>query len=473
MGSKSAAIRTRNSIDTDLFNNFFAMQSTEQERLLVILLKTATHFFRAFRSYFQDIQDPRDAAKTQYDMAALAFAGVLMFLLRVQSRRQIGWLMRTKAAIESFKALFEVAGVPHGDTLNRALRRSDPWDFQKTVCEMHRRLIVGKSLDQYRLLGKYFVLAIDGTGILSFRKRHCKHCMTRKSKSKTTYYHSVLEAKLVTPNGMGFSMMTQFIENPVPNPKKQDCELKAFYRLAKNLKTVFPRLPIVLSLDGLFARGPVFSLCRENGWGFMIVLPDDVLRSVNDEFGSLSALQPENRLTFITGRDRSIRQEYRWVEGIAYTDTAKREHCLNVIECLETKPDKHGDSAATKFKWCTNMKVTKSTVVALAHEAGRCRWTIEENFNVQKNGGYELQHSYTMDYTAAKALYYLLQIAHTIAQLISKGSLFRKSFPKGLGSDKNLALCLLEAIRNKPVTKDLINALARWRIQIRFCPDTS
>jgi hypothetical protein len=230
------------------------------------------------------VRDPRDASLAEYDMATLAFTGILMFLLRIESRRQIGWLMRTQAAVETFKAFLHAPGVPHGDTLNCAFRKSDPWDFHKAVCEMDRRLIVGKSLDQYRLLDKYFVVAGDATGTLSFEKRHCKPCVTRTQNGKTTYYHAVLEAKLVTSNGMAFPMMTEFIENPGPKPKKQDCELKA----------VFPRLPIVLSLDGLFTNGPVFSLCREYGWGFMIVLTDDDLPSVNDEF---QCLTPCNRET--------------------------------------------------------------------------------------------------------------------------------------------------------------------------------
>jgi len=473
MNRQSAALKRIDTTDVTRFHVFFQEECTEQQRLLAILLKTVRQFFGNFRRYFRDVQDHRDARKITYDMATLAFTGILMYLLRVESRRQIGWLIRTQAAVETFGAFLQASGVPHGDTLNGAFCKSDPWDFQKAVCEMDRRLIVSKSLDQYRLLDKYFVVAGDGTGTLSFKKRHCKHCMTRTKNGKTSYYHAVMEAKLVTSKGMSFSMMTEFIENPGPKPKKQDCELKAFYRLAKNLKAVFPRLPILLSLDGLFANGPVFSLCRKYDWGYMIVLTDDALLSVNEEFECLSPLQPENRLTWITGKDREIRQEYRWVNDIAYTDSFNKEHCLHVIECLETKPDEEGKLKTTKFKWVTNVKVTKSNVVALATEGGRGRWTIEEGFNVQKNGGYELEHSYTMNYTAAKILYYLLQIAHTIDQLINKGSLLKRAFPKGLGSEKNLAFRLLEALRNTPFTKDLVHALNFWRIQIRFCPDTS
>ncbi|MEW6663288.1 MAG: hypothetical protein ACOY9Y_05410, partial [Bacillota bacterium] len=55
---------------------------------------------------------------------------------------------------------------------------------------------------------------------------------------------------------------------------KQDCELKAFHRLAKRLKHQFPKLPLTLLLDGLYANGPVMAVCRKNKWDFMIVLKD-------------------------------------------------------------------------------------------------------------------------------------------------------------------------------------------------------
>ena len=48
---------------------------------------------------------------------------------------------------------------------------------------------------------------------------------------------------------------------------------------------------------------------------------------------------------------------------------------------------------------------------------------------MQKNGGYALEHAYMTHPTASKVFYLLLQMAHLIAQLIEKGSLFRQAFP--------------------------------------------
>ena len=107
----------------------------------------------------------------------------------------------------------------------------------------------------------------------------------------------VLEAKLVTPMDLPFRCLPSSWKTPVTD-SKQDCELKAFYRMAEKIKAHFPRLPIMVTIDGLFACGPVFEVCKKHGWKFMVVLKDGSLPTVNQEFESLSALQPENRLTY-------------------------------------------------------------------------------------------------------------------------------------------------------------------------------
>jgi len=407
--------------------------------------------------------------KIRYPLAALAFAGVMLFLCQLKARRQIGLLLRNGPSIRKFEALFGVESFPHGDTLDAAFSNLEVDQIQAVVSTMTGTLIRKKVLYSYRVLGTYFIVAVDGTGTVNFDHRHCPHCLTRTHNGKTLYYHPILEAKLLTSNGFAFSLMTEFIENPTEKVTKQDCELKAFYRLAERLKIQFPRLPILLSLDGLFAGGPTFDLCRRYGWKFMIVLKDDDLPSVNEEFEALSKLQPENRLVWRTGKQAQIKQALRWADDIAYTDSERKEHTLSVIECLETKPDKEGQKKATKFKWVTNCRVSCKNVTTLSNDGGRMRWKIEnEGFNVQKTGGYELEHAYTNDPNSAKVFYLLLQIAHLLAQLLYRATLLKRDFLDGLGSAKNLAFRLLEAWRNVHMDQADMTALLQTRFQIRF-----
>ena len=443
-------------------------QEKEHEGLIHALTGTLHHFFGGFASLVAKVRDPRDLQKIAYPLASLVFAGVTMFLFQLKARRQIGLLLRNGPSVAKFQALFGVPSFPHGDTLEATFSNLASDELQAVVTGMTETLIRKKVLYTYRLLGSYFIVAIDGTGTISCSHRHCPHCLTRTRNGKTLYCHPVLEATLITSSGFAFSLMSEFIENPGEKITKQDCELKAFYRLAERLKARLPQLPILVSMDGLFAGGPTFDLCRRYGWKFMIVLKDDDLPSVNGEFEALSSMQPENRLLWRTGKKAEITQAFRWVDDIAYVDSLKREHILSVIECEQTKPDKEGQ-ATTKFKWVTNCHVSSKNVIPLANEGGRMRWKIEnEGFNVQKKGGYELEHAYTNNPNSAKIFYLLLQIAHLLAQLLYKGSLLKRTFPAGFGSAKNLAFRLLEAWRNCRMTQAAITAVLHERFQIRF-----
>ena len=420
------------------------------------------------------MRDGRAPKKITYSIPALGFVGMLMFLCHLGARRQVRLRLHTVRSLETLRTLFHVDTFPHGDTLNDAFKRCDPEDFQQVVCQMDRILLRKKVLYSSRVLGKYFVVPVDGTGTVTYSNRHCPHCLTQTHNGKTIYYHKVLEAKLVTPEGFVFSLMSEFIENPGEQPNKQDCELKAFYRLAVRLKAAFPRLPIILTLDALYACGPVFKICEDYAWKFTIVLTDKDLPSVNEEFQALAALEPANRLFFHTGKKCEIRQDFQWVDQILYTDSEKTEHTLHVIECIETKQDKQSQVTRSTWKWITNVNVSRANVITLANNAGRMRWKIEnQGFNAQKTGGYCLEHAYTTNCNAAKIFYYLLQIAHTISQLLYNGSLLGKAGRKALGSVKNLAPRLLEAWRNASLIKSEVDKIIRCRFQIRFCPDTS
>ena len=446
----------------------------EHDQLAIIeaCLATIYHFFGGPDELFRAIQDPRVPELITYPWGVLGFVGILMFLCHLGARRQIALMFRGNGpAAVKFGALFDVDTCPHGDTLNTAASQVEADQMQEAVTDMTRTLIRKKVLYRYRLLDRYFV-AIDGTGRLTFPERHCPNCLTAKHHGKTIYYHPVLEAKLVAPNGFVFSLMTEFIENPKEHPNKQDCELKAFYRLTKRLKKAFPRLPICLSLDSLFACGPVMSMCEDNGWKYMIVHKKKSIPYIQEEFEALVPLAPENHLRARVGPQREIKRDYRWINDISYVDSDDNEHTVGVLECLEDKPDEDDGKRKTKrFRWITNFNLKTNNVIALANQGGRIRWKIEnEGFNVQKNGGYNLEHAYTTDPVASKVFYFFLQMAHLIAQLTEKGSLFRRAFPDGVGSAKNIAFRLLESWRNLRVSAQRMRQLLEVRRQIRLAP---
>jgi hypothetical protein len=462
--SGTSALSTPREVPGPVVQPLHDDHDAQLEGVLNGLAQTIHHFFGGISSIFREVKDPRISSKITYPLSSQLMTGLLMFLCHLEARRQIALELRNSRGRLKMKTFCGVEGVSHGDTIDETFQRIDPDQMQEVVCSMVEKLIRSKALDRYRFLG-CFVIAVDGTGLWTFTQRHCEHCLTRTHSGQTVFYHSTLEAKLVTFDGFAFSLMTEFIENSQPNQTKQDCELKAFYRLAERLKNRYPRLSLLFTLDGLYAVGPIFTICANSGWKYLAVLKDDSLKSVNKEFASLSQFEPENHLT---ARGLEVVQELSWANDIHYTDTEGHSHQVHVLQCVDSPLASPGKPRI--HRWVGNLRISQERALAVATNGGRTRWKIEnEGFNVQKNRGYGLEHAYSKNPVSAKIFYYLLQIAHMIFQLLEKGSLLKKSFPKGLGSGKNLAFRLLEAWRNLSVwTDETLSRLLEVRIQIRW-----
>jgi len=428
-----------------------------------------------------DLPDTRLQEAITYHKRFLAWVGLLLFLLKLGSRRQLDYDLRDLDT-QVLANLNRLAGtrqetLPVHDTLDHFIGHVGAAPFADLRTKMVRRLIRMKALDQGRLMGR-FVVVPDGTGHLVFHRRHCPHCLTQKHPSGTVYLHQVLEAKLVSPAGLAISLGSEFIENPdqgvgeSAEARKQDCELVAFERLARALKRTFPQTPLCLSGDSLFACGRGIRIARQNDWAFIYTFKPSHLPALWADFQGLLTLSPGNRLALTL--PNGTRQVYRWVSDLIHTDADGQSHRVNALRCEETKHHR-----TTTFAWITELPVNRDTVVALASQGGRPRWIIEnQGFNMQKNSGLNLEHAYSTDPERLKAYYYLLQIAHLILQLLERGSLLIRlaracgQTPLQLfGSLKNLARRLLEAFRFHHLPDKAYEIAAAAAIQIRL--DTS
>ena len=429
--------------------------------MVKIFHKTVHHFFPSFVNWLKVIKDPREKSKIEYPLPNLVWVGILMFLLKVESRRQINFRFNTEEFIHNLNLLTkaDIEKMAYDGTLAYLLEKLPPEALSHLRVKMVNRLIRMKALEKFKLLGKYYLIAIDGTGHLIFnnKKRHCEHCLVKKKDGKVLYYyHNVLEAKLVTENGLAISIATEFVENPDDGVDKQDCELRAFYRLVENLKKDFPQLNICLLLDGLYAAGPVFDICKNHNWKYIITFKEGSMSDVYAEYMNLKPLYKE---TFKEIEDGKTKQNFNWVTDIKY-----QKHSLKVLECNESKPGKK----KTRFVWLTNLEINQYNFQQIA-KGGRLRWKTEnEGFNMQKNGGYNLEHAYSEDEFAAKNFYLLLQIAHTINQLMEKGSLLKNQVKKAFGCIRNIARKLLEDLRTRSIDLDQFQRELSTPFQIRF-----
>ena len=398
-----------------------------------------------------------------YDTRFMAWMGLLLFVLKLGARRQIAFELDSPVALENLNRLSGCRqdDIPHHDTLDHFLGHVHPAELAKVRRKMVHRLIRMKALDDARLLG-HFLIVLDGTGQLTFDKRHCEHCLQQKVHGKTLYYHHVLEAKLVSPGGLAISVGTEFIENADPQASKQDCELKAFTRLAPRLKRDFPQLRLCLCLDALYANGTVLDVCRQNHWRYFIVFKEGSLPAVWREYQTLLELCPENRKVCQLSPD--VRQTFAWVEDLQYVDDQGRTQQFNAFQCHDNQGDEQ-----RFFAWITNFSIRADNVPMLANRGGRCRWKIEnEGFNIQKNGGFNLEHAYSTKNRQINNYYLLLQIAHLILQLLERGNLLPQDCKTLFGSLRRFAARLSESLRNYLIRPDALDATAARTTQIRL-----
>jgi hypothetical protein len=384
--------------------------------LCVELWKIIDHFFPELIPLLKSGKDHRHQSYINYKNHVVLFTRILAAVFRIESMRKTTEQLNRVACFKNISKILgleeELSELPHWKTINDYLEKLQPTELEEIIPQLVNRITRMRSFEKSRIRNKYWQVIVDGTHLYTFDERHCEHCLKREFKDdtgvvmRTEYYHVALEAKLVIESSIVISIATEFVENESADVKKQDCELNAFYRLAKKLKQHFPRLPICLGMDSLYAAAPVFSLCGEYGWHYIIRFKDGSIPTVAKEFHVLKHMETAQIWSQI---EAGITKTYRYVTNIPY-----QSHELNMVEYDESDL-KH------PFVFVTDLSISKRNCEQLVLD-GRRRWKIEnEGFNEQKNHGFGLEHMFSKDYTAIKNHYFLIQIGHMIAQFLEAG----------------------------------------------------
>jgi hypothetical protein len=247
------------------------------EALVCELFKTIHHFFPDLFDRLRQLEDGR--GKSDYTLVETLMAGIALFLFQQGSRNALNNQRQEGKFRKHYQRLFKLRR-PHLDTVHRVLCRLAEDQLEPLKQGLVKTLLEKKVLHKYRRRQRWFVVAVDATGVMSFAEKQCEQCLHQTSKTgKTTYFHTVLEAKLITPTGLAISLATEWIANPPGAYDQQDCERKAFERLAAQLKQRYPRLPICLTADGLYPYHGFFARCQAHGWAFIVTFKDGNLPS--------------------------------------------------------------------------------------------------------------------------------------------------------------------------------------------------
>lgn len=429
--------------------------SREQERIrkklesnpVVECNKIQKKFCPELSSMFGNVADPRHQSYIEY--SARTMLGTLYYksIAGISSMQE----MTRKFNNENVcKNLYGFLGenrkeyLPHGVTENEFLERLEPKELENIQQNVVYSLIRRKTFDNARVFKKWLVI-VDATeldeGSQKKNDYYLSRCYNKGEYNEFYKYHrSVLEAKIYLGNNLVCSIASETIENSEEyvnqsdETVKQDCESKAFVRLAEKIKKKFPRLPIIITADGLYVSRTVMHICKEYHWDYIIRYKEGSAPSIAGEYLAL----PEKEKV---GTDIEFQNQIPFYE-----------YDVNLIYYREKRVIK-GKEKVTEFAWITSIRITKSNAGRIVC-AGRNRWKIEnQGFNRQKHWQGNIEHACSFHERAQKNHYLMEQIADFMKQLYEYFFLEKNGIKK---TQKNISSELLASFdRQLTETEDI------------------
>ena len=384
--------------------------------------------------WIEQIEDPRNQSYISYGMRAMIGTILYKNLIGLVSMRSMNEQFEEEEISEKvYHYLGEKARgeLPHSQTLNDLLSRIKPEEIEKIRKKMVYSLIRRKSFDAAKYK-KTWPVYVDGTELYSGKRKLNEHCLEKRHKKGTNdekicYQSAVLEAKIDFGGSLLASIGSEFIENAGEDAEqqrgrgveqiKQDCEIKAFRRLSAKLKKQFPRLPIRIQGDSLYACGPVFGICEENKWQYLLRYKGGSIPSIEEEFVNI----PEKGRVEYNCKEKGTYGTIEFVNDISY-----QTYTVHMLRCTE-----HTAKGETKqFQFLSSTHISNQNAKSLV-EQGRNRWKIEnQGFKRQKREAQRITHVCCWNAQAMKNHYLLQQIADFLRKLYEIQCLNRHGIQK-------------------------------------------
>ena len=268
------------------------------------------------------IPDPRRPKSVKHKISVLMMFGLLAFVFRLKSRREMNRELTGAAINHHLQKIFpELDSIPHADTLARFLETANLKVIESAHIAIIKQLIIGKKFKKL-LINGCLPITIDGCQKL-FRNGllHDSHWLQRTVGSKENkieqQYVYAMEANITFRNGLSIPLLTEYLSMDnnqlISQVSKSDCELNAFERLAERLKNHFPRLKIIVFMDALYATQSVMGVLNSYRWEYIINFSKNKLKHfaklLNKNRSKKSIIPSQSHY-------RGRRQEFYWKNNI-------------------------------------------------------------------------------------------------------------------------------------------------------------
>ena len=371
------------------------------------------------RAQFQQVPDARDPQRLRWPLYDVLMSGFAMFYFQHPSLLQFQQNLEKHSGQSNLQRLFGVSSVP-SDTQMRTLlddpaaqeplRRVLPLVFER----MQRTGWTTRFVTRVNGVN-YYTVVLDGSQYASSEKVTCKYCLQRKDKNGDVhFYHTVVGATLVRAGSHDILPLDAEEVRNTDGTVKQDCEINAGKRLIQRLRQEHRQLQLIMAGDDLYAHEPFILDVRALRMGFVLVAKPESHKELYEWVEDLDRLGQCVKGKWEEGPLAKRRYfEYRIASQVPLTQSDKV--FVNFVEVWER--NKAG-KVIYHNAWVTDFEVTPDNVATI-YGIGRSRWKIEnEQFNVQKNHGYELEHNFGHGKRGLSMVMYLLNLLAFLAHQV-------------------------------------------------------
>ena len=374
-------------------------------------------------SSFLKISDDRVIGRVIYCLHDTLMSGFAAMFFQHPSLLQFQERMKEKRGRSNLETIFGVKALPSDTQMREILDAVDPEPVRRLLPELFEDVRRAGWADQYKTVlpsgsnkGSYYTLPLDGMEYFHSTQIECPGCLTKTDRKtgETHYSHCVVAATLVKAGSHRILPMDVEEVRNTDGTDKQDCELNAAKRLVVRFREEHPQLEVVIGGDDLYSHEPFVQLLDEQRLHFVLVAKPD---SHKELFEWVEELERPGDC-----------QKFQWQEG----SLSKRRYFeARTMRCVPLKSE---GKIAVNFvevwerdwtgkllyhnSWVTDLDVDKENVAVIVR-IGRSRWKIEnEQFNIHKNHGYELEHNYGHGKENLSFVFYLLNLLAFVTHLI-------------------------------------------------------
>lgn len=386
--------------------------------------------------HFSRVADHREKDRVDHKLHDVLMSALAMFCYQDPSLLAFQERTQTPALTQNLKNMWHIQTVPSDTQMRTIMDEIDSRELEGLFTTFFRLVQRGKHLDQYRVLGAYYLCVIDGSEYFSSDHIGCPSCLQQKVKKKQgdvlQFSHQIVQAAVVHPK---LSPVIPLCPEQVRNTDghdKQDCETNAGKRLLEKVRKVHPKLPLIIAADSLYSTQPMIETIVSQGMRYCLVAKPGDHKTLMEWVDGLRRINDLMVLEYIDQKGRT--HIYEWVNKVPLNGN-KDAPSVNYFEYRM----KDRGKIVYHNSWVTDFMIDDDNVEELVR-IGRSRWMIEnEVFNTVKNHGYHIDHNYGHGVKDLSFNFFLLNMfAFFLHQIFELTDRTYQWLRKKLGSKKNL-----------------------------------